>query len=161
MTGKEQPFFNGAAYGRTVRMRTAEVASPCIVVGIELDQRHGTKLLLDRAQDGEKDGMVPAHAECTRVVAENIAQLCGNATKCVLEREWIDGKIAIVGDAPPGKWIEIENGIPRANHGALRSYIARAEACSGTVRGAIVERNSNQRDIKFLRARNMRQAHEC
>ena len=47
-------------------MRASEVASPGVVMGVELHQRDGTELPVYRAQDGQQDRVISADADGTR-----------------------------------------------------------------------------------------------
>jgi hypothetical protein len=81
-------------------MRTAEIASPGIVVRVALNQRYRTKLLVNRTQNGQQDGMVSANAERACPRAENVIQLAGDSFEGVIQRKRIDREIAIVPDPP-------------------------------------------------------------
>src|SRR5258706_7169297 len=105
MAGQQQTFFNRAAHRSSVRMGTAKVASPGIVVGVELNQRNGAELFVDGPQDRQQDRMVAADAKSARTCAENIIQLSGDTRESVVERKRIDRKIAIVSYSPFGKRI--------------------------------------------------------
>src|SRR5580765_1352780 len=72
---KQQSFFHRSPHGCAMRMGTAKVAAPGIVVRVKLKQRNRTEFLVDRAQDGQQDGMVSADAQRARSRTENIVQL--------------------------------------------------------------------------------------
>ena len=141
-------------------MRASEVASPSVVVGVELDQRDRTELPVDRTQDGQQNRVISADADGTRARVGHFAQLVRDAVVGIVQGERINREVAVIGDAPMRKRVDIQHRVPRTNNGALLAHMARTEARPRTVGGAAIEGDPNERNIEFLRARNVRQAHE-
>src|SRR5713226_382976 len=141
-------------------MRASEVTFPGIVVGVELHQRDRTELPVYRAQDGQQDRVISADADGTRARIRNFAQLVRYAVVGIVQGERINREVAVIGDAPMRERVDIQHRVPRTNDGALLAHMARTEARPRTVGGATIEWDPNERNIEFLRARNVRQAHE-
>jgi hypothetical protein len=57
---EQEAFFHSAANGCAVRVGTAEVSTPGVVVRVELDEGDGAEAFVNRAEDGKKDGMISA-----------------------------------------------------------------------------------------------------
>src|SRR2546423_637663 len=120
-------------------MWASEVTTPGIIVRVELDERYGAEFLVDRTQDGKQDGMIAADTERTGPGCENVIQLARDSFKGIVQRKGIDREVAVVGHAPFRKGIDIQDGVPGANHATLRTDIARSKARSRTIgRSAIV-----------------------
>src|SRR5258708_39564432 len=100
---QQQALFHCAAHGCSVRMGTAEVASPCVVVRVELNERNLSELLVNRPQNGQEDGMVSADAQRASFGTENLIQLSCNPAESVVQRKRVDREVAVVGDPPFGK----------------------------------------------------------
>src|SRR5262249_6670500 len=108
----------------------------------------------------QQDGMIASDAQCPRAVIKNFVQLPRDPLVGVVERKRVDGQVSVIANAPLRKRIHIEHRVPGPDHAALCPYMARSEARPRAVRRAAIKGNSNQGNIEFLRARNMRQAHE-
>jgi len=151
-----QTFFYRAPNRRSVGMRATEVASPGVVVGIELSQSDGSEALVDGAQDGQQDRVISANASGTRTRSENGIELFGNAGECVLDRQRVDGEIAAVGNSPLLERIEIQHRIPRPNDRRLFPDMPWAEARTGSISSSTIVWNADQRDVEILRIAHMR-----
>src|SRR5437868_10089249 len=105
--------------------------------------------------------MITTDTDGARAGANYVTQLLSNSSIRVFNREWIDGEIAKVADAPLLKWVYLQHRIPRADHGRLHANVSRAEARTRAVGCASVEGNSNQGKVKFFCMRDVWQPHEC
>src|SRR5438105_15431860 len=142
-------------------MRTAEITAPGISMSIELNKTYRPKLFVNGSQNGQQYGMIPANAHRPRAAPKHVSELLSDSLISMFNRQWIDGEITEIGNAPFFKWINLQHRIPRPDHGRLNPYISRAKARSRTIRRAAIKRYPDQRDVQFLRLRNVRQPHEC
>src|ERR1700693_4530401 len=142
-------------------MRTAEVTTPGISMSIELNKTNRPELFVNGSQDRQQDGMISADANRPCPASQHFPELFGDSLVSIFNRQWIDGEIAEIGHAPFFEWIDLQHRIPRPDHGRLNPYISRPKARSGTISRTTIKRDSNERDVQFLRLRDVRQPHEC
>src|SRR5579859_8191079 len=129
-----------------MRILAAEILVPQIVVGVELDERDGTVLFCNGAEDGQADGVIAAHANATHAGVEKRSDSLLDAEKGVFDGERIDGKVAEIGDAMLGEGIHVKDRIPRANDRGLRADISRPKARAGAIRRAAIEGDADESD---------------
>ena len=143
-----------------MRVLAAEVLVPEIVVRVELDEMHGAVLFCDSAKERKTDGVIAADTNAANTGFVKRRNSLLDAKKGVLDRKWIYGKIAEVGDAIFGKRIYTKYRIPRTNDGGLRADVARSEARAGPVGCAAVEGNTDESDFELVWIGDVGQAHE-
>ena len=81
----QQPFLHRAPHRSAMGMRASEIATPGVVVRVELDQTDGAEAFVDGPQNGQEDGMVAADANGSRSRLENVIELGGNPLKRVFD----------------------------------------------------------------------------
>ena len=143
-----------------MRILAAEIFVPEIVVGVELDEGDRAVFFCYGAEDGEADGMIAANANAAGSGLEDWSDSLLDALEGVFDGERIYGEIAEVGDAKFGEGIYVENGIPRADDRRLNANVAGTEARAGTISGAAVEGDSDERNVEFFGLGDVREAHE-
>jgi outer membrane protein assembly complex protein YaeT len=157
----KEAFFEGAAEWCAVRILTAEIFIPEIVVGVELDKVDGPAVFFgDGAQDREADGVVAADAGGAGSGGEDRYDALLDATEGVFDGQRIDREVAKVCDAVFFERIEFQDGIPRPNDCRLYSHVARAETRTGAIGGAAVKRDADDGDVQFFRFRDVRETHK-
>src|ERR1700682_640284 len=142
-------------------MRAPEVTAPCISVSIELNKTYRAKLFVNGSQDRQQDGMISANADRPCRVTKHFSELLSDSLVGIFNRQWINGEVTKIGDAPFFKWINFQHRIPRPDHGRLNPYISRTKTRARTISCAAIERYPDESDVQFLGLRDMRQPHEC
>src|SRR5712692_228971 len=105
--------------------------------------------------------MISAYAHGPRAGGEYISKLLGDAAIGVFNGERVDGEVAKIGDAPLFEWIDLEHWVPRPDHGRLHADVARSEAWPRAVGGPAIKWDSDECEVQFFRARDVRKPHEC
>jgi hypothetical protein len=140
LAGIDQPLLDGVAKHRAMGKRLAEILGPRVHMGIEMDQRHRPLPGLERAQQGQRDGVIAAEGN-EMAVACRLALDQGEACRHVGKRQV---EVAAVGEG------ELQGIAPIGRIGAVRQHAAclangeRAEASTRPVGGAEIEGNTNQ-----------------
>ena len=104
--------------------------------------------------------MIAANADAACAGFEDWSDSLLDALEGVFDGERIDGEVAEVGDAIFREGIYVEDGIPRADDGGLNANVAGTEARAGTISGAAVEGDSDERNVEFFGLSDVRKAHE-
>ncbi len=156
----QQTFFHRPANRGAMRVGATEVSAPGIVVGVELDHADRAEAFVDRAQNGQQDGVIAADASRARTGLENVIELRRDALEGVLDRQWVDGKVAVIGDPEFFEGTEIQHRVPWPNDGGLLAHMAWAESGAGAVSRTPVIGDADQGDVEFGGPGNMGQAHE-
>src|SRR5438309_2078995 len=108
-------------------MRTPEVTAPGISMSIELNKTYRAKLFMNGSQDRQQDRMISPYADRPRAAPKYFSELLSDSLISIFDRQWIDGEITEVRNAPFFKWIDLQHRIPRPDHGRLNPYISRAK----------------------------------
>ena len=105
--------------------------------------------------------MISTDADRPRAAPKHFPELLSDSLISIFDRQWIDGEVTEIGNAPFFKWINLQHGIPRPDHGRLNPNISRPKTRSGTISRAAIKRYPDEGDVQFLRLGDMRQPHEC
>src|SRR5580700_6223320 len=104
--------------------------------------------------------MVTAHTRRARAGPQNLSELRRDAPKRVVNRQRVDGKIAVIGDPVFLKRIDVQYWIPWPDDCRLVAHVARSKTRTRPVSRSTVVRNADQRDVQFFRTRDVRKPHE-
>src|SRR5580700_9266639 len=95
---QDQIFLDGPAKRRAMRVAAAEVFVPQIVVRVELNDADRAMALGDRAKKRQAQRMVTADGYAARASLVERLHLIFHTLECILNRQWVHGEIAIIGD---------------------------------------------------------------
>src|SRR5439155_8587209 len=100
--------------------------------------------------------MISADAHRPDAAPKHFPELFGDSLISIFNRQWIYGKIPKICNAPFFKWINFQHRIPWPDHVRLNPDISRAKTRSGTISRTAIKRYPDQRDVQFLRLRDVR-----
>ena len=148
----DQAFLDGVFHRCAVRMRAAKVSSPGVAMRIELHKCDLPEMLVNRAQDGQQNGMVSANTHGSRPGLEDLPKLVDDSLVSVFYGERVNGQIAIICDSGLFERIDIQRRIPGPDDCRLLPHTARSESRTRTIGGSAVVGYADQGDIEFVGA---------
>src|SRR5881397_1784497 len=151
---------DGAAKRRAVEELAAEVFVPRVGMRVEVHDAERTVAARQRAQDGQRDRVVAAHAHRCRTGLHDGVDPPLDRLERPLDRDRHHVHVAAVGHAQPLERMHLQHRVPRPDERRLLAHGARAEARARAVRGAAVVRHAEQRDIQPGKIGGRGQEHE-
>ena len=156
----DEPFLDGAAERRAVKVLAAEVLVPGVDVRVELHQRERAVPLRQRAQDRQRDRVVAADHDRPRAGVGDRADPRLDRLVALLDADRRRVDVADVGDVQPIERRDLLEVAVRPDQRRLRADLARPEPRARPVRRAAVVRHADDRDVEAVRILDVRQPHE-
>ena len=119
-------------------------------MGVDMHHADGPVLLLQGAQDRQRDGVIAAHGQRLAVVAEDLVVGRLDDVDALQQVEGVDRDIADIGDRQAVEGRRAGRHVVGADQAALGADLARAEPCAGAVGGSDVEGHADETGIEPL-----------